>query len=501
MTKIADLTKYTNDMKKSLADKLFFLDHLDLETADYFVDFGCADGALIDALGDVNVRKIGVDNNTDMYDICFAQGLDVHRNLDSVHQYEQPDHAVLNMSSVLHEVYSYLDKEQIENFWYNVFIGDYEYIVIRDMMVSNNTYRPADYFKFDLDDKYMKSFLDRWVPDTLTQKDLLHYLLKYKYTDNWDRELNEDYLGLTLEELKAIIPNNYEIMYEEAYVLPYLKEQVMKDFDYEITDPTHIKLILKRKAKSAGFIIELDKKNNYTSDSATVIELVDYKNWLVNDKVYDIRFAQEEDLSLKRLIGNYIPVGSIDFINTALKLLGCYEIAVPHPYYYFTEDELQRKISHVYNLGQAINYMENDLHSDKAFIKSATLPKTMLSGVYKKHELASLYCDVFIEEIVNFVSEYRFFVYNGKIRGARHYNGNMWILPDKDMVERMAKRISGSRKSFTLDVGVLDTGATAAVEVHNFVACGFYGLEDPIILDMLITAFEDERDQNYVKCF
>ena len=153
MTKIADLTKYNNDMKKSLADKLFFLDHLDLETADFFVDFGCADGALIDALGDVNVRKVGVDNNSDMYNICFARGLDVHRSLDNVHLYEQPDHAVLNMSSVLHEVYSYLDKEQVENFWYNVFIGDYEYIVIRDMMVSNNTYRPADYFKFDLDDE------------------------------------------------------------------------------------------------------------------------------------------------------------------------------------------------------------------------------------------------------------------------------------------------------------------------------------------------------------
>lgn len=501
MTKIADLTKYTNDMKKSLADKLFFLDHLDLETADFFVDFGCADGALIDALGDINVRKVGVDNNSDMYDICFAQGLDVHRSLDNVHLYEQPDHAVLNMSSVLHEVYSYLDKEQVENFWYNVFIGDYEYIVIRDMMVSNNTYRPADYFKFDLDNQYMKSFLDRWVPDTLTQKDLLHYLLKYKYTDNWDRELNEDYLGLTLEELKAIIPNNYEIMYEEAYVLPYLKEQVMKDFGYEITDPTHIKLILKRKAKSAGFIIELDKNNNYTSDSATVIELVDYKNWLANDKVYDIKFSNKENLSIKRLIGNYIPVGSINFVNKALKLLGCWVIGVPHPYDDFTPDELHRKVSLVYNLGQAINFIDNDLHTDKVFLKSVSLSEKMASGIYKKHELAGVNCYSYIQEVVNFVSEYRFFVYNGKIRGASHYSGNMWLLPDKDMVERMAKRISGRRKSFTLDVGVLDTGATAAVELHNFVACGFYGWEDPIILDMLITGFENERDRNYELCF
>ena len=37
------------------------------------------------------------------------------------------------------------------------------------------------------------------------------------------------------------------IVYEEEYVLPFLKEQVKKDFGYEIKDNTHIKLLLKKK--------------------------------------------------------------------------------------------------------------------------------------------------------------------------------------------------------------------------------------------------------------
>lgn len=244
MEKIANLEKYNNDMAKSLGDKIFFLDYIKEEDIKSIVDFGCADGTLLKAMP-ASWAKIGIDNNPEMQSACTKNGIITFDNLDGLNP-KVP--ALLNMSSVLHEVYAYLSPEEIAHFWSGVFDSSYEYITIRDMMVSDNTNRPADFnLLTNGANEYIKSFTDRWVKGAATQHDLLHYLLKYKYTDNWVRECNEDYLALSVEQLKALIPDSYAIIYEEYYVLPYLKAQVRNDFGYTINDPTHAKLILKRK--------------------------------------------------------------------------------------------------------------------------------------------------------------------------------------------------------------------------------------------------------------
>ena len=47
---IADLNKYNTDMEKSMKDKIFFLDHIKVADIDAIVDFGCANGALLDVM-------------------------------------------------------------------------------------------------------------------------------------------------------------------------------------------------------------------------------------------------------------------------------------------------------------------------------------------------------------------------------------------------------------------------------------------------------------------
>lgn len=258
MNKINDLTKYNDDMKKSLGDKLFFLNHIDANNIKAIVDFGCADGALLDAVPNDWV-KLGVDNNPDMLEICDDKGHISSDNLDeakNIIEYYDLNKTILNMSSVIHEIYSYLEPSEISDFWDKVFNSGYKYISIRDMMLSENTVRPADIIAKDIfyingkfNNKYANLYFEEWVNPYLEidQADLLHYLLKYRYTDNWARENAECYIPISVEQLKALIPENYEIIYEEEYVLPFLKEQVKKDFNYEIKDNTHIKLLLKKK--------------------------------------------------------------------------------------------------------------------------------------------------------------------------------------------------------------------------------------------------------------
>lgn len=78
-------------------------------------------------------------------------------------------------------------------------------------------------------------------------KNLLHFLMKYKYEKNWKREVLENYFPIPLEELLSMIPPSYQIVYKDVFALPFTKEAIKKDFDIDIKDTTHLKLILQKK--------------------------------------------------------------------------------------------------------------------------------------------------------------------------------------------------------------------------------------------------------------
>ena len=250
MTQITDIKLYNTQMSHSMKDKLFFLDYIKEGQFDTIIDFGCANGELLKQIP-YHCDKIGIDNSLEMrkeayvnYPECiYAESLDDLEGFDK-------SKTLLNMSSVIHEIYSYLSEEEVDYFWNQVFNGGYKYIIIRDMMVSNKTNR-----LIHLDDLrkitgagYKSLFEDfRKVYPEWRVRDILHFFMKYRYTENWDRERDENYFPITKEELIALIPDTYEIIYNEDYVLEWTKDRVYQDFKYEIEDNTHTKLILKKK--------------------------------------------------------------------------------------------------------------------------------------------------------------------------------------------------------------------------------------------------------------
>lgn len=251
--KIKDLKLYNNQMSMSMKDKEFFLDLINQDDVDRIVDFGCANGELFKYIPDY-WDCIGVDNSEKMREEArnnFSQGI----YLEDLEDVCITDNTLLNMSSVIHEVYSYLSKKEVEKFWREVWNSGYKYISIRDMMVGKSIFRDPDELadRLFMPDKDLHNdnsidFANTWIYYAKpSQWHLIHYLLKYKYTENWERENHENYLPITFEDLLRLIPDNYEIIYLERYTLPYLKDTVYKDFGYTITDPTHIKLLLKKK--------------------------------------------------------------------------------------------------------------------------------------------------------------------------------------------------------------------------------------------------------------
>lgn len=250
---ISDLQVYISRMQKSILDKIFFMDKV-FEPFSTVVDFGCADGELIRTLQALfgEYRYIGYDISEDMLSVA-------RENVPTAAFYADWDaidadfsDALLNLSSVLHEVYSYGTEEDVATFWKRVYGSGFKYVAIRDMMLSEaeQTGMDADQHRLVIaNERYADRLRDYeavWGKIT-TQHALVHYLLKYRYTENWEREVRENYVPITVEQLLATVPEDYEIAYLNHSTLPYIAWQIQQDFGITLTTPTHIKLILRRK--------------------------------------------------------------------------------------------------------------------------------------------------------------------------------------------------------------------------------------------------------------
>ena len=248
---------YISEMEKSMADKLFFLDKVDF---DVIVDFGCANGSFLSKIKMAlpNVKIIGYDLDEEM--LNKSKGLlgedalltaNWEEVMTEVAKYKSP---LLNLSSVIHEVYSYSHSSVIKKFWESqVFGGLFKWITIRDMIPSVQLQKnEISKFEEDVkkvkelsDPKYLSSFESKWGTIDDDYRTFVHYLLKYRYTDNWEREVNENYLPVSLETLKKKIPSSYKIVFESDFIVPFIQEQLKKDFGIQITHSTHTKMVIK----------------------------------------------------------------------------------------------------------------------------------------------------------------------------------------------------------------------------------------------------------------
>ena len=221
MYDIKDMRIYLHRMQKSVLDKMFFADKV-FEPIDAVVDFGCANGELIKALHAFwdDCRYVGYDISEKMIEAarenvpqadftCCWDDLGV-----------DPRKSLVNISSTIHEVYSYGTQADVDLFWQRIFHSGFKYVTIRDMMLSQAAFAPADpgaVRKVRANEKYARQLAEYeeiWGPIT-TRHDLAHYRLKYTYTQNWDREVRENYFPVTIEEIRAMTPAQVKRNYKQ----------------------------------------------------------------------------------------------------------------------------------------------------------------------------------------------------------------------------------------------------------------------------------------------
>ena len=275
---ISDVGKYNDSMAKSMLDKLFFLGpEVRLGNGRVIlVDFGCANGKMLRSInsrmdgrlnfGENNVVKlIGYDLDPDMIRLAKAENA-AFRSTTSfstrwsalakylrAYNRDREYTTVLCLSSVLHEVYSYSSSGDVAEFWGNIAGGLFDYIVIRDMApgrsLDSAVSREADVLRVQ-EWCRRNGFTERLAQFERihgrigAMKQLVHFLLKYTYVENWEREVREDYLPVSSEEVRTRLGSaGYSIVSSHEYILSHIAERTTRDFGIRLDVPTHLKLI------------------------------------------------------------------------------------------------------------------------------------------------------------------------------------------------------------------------------------------------------------------
>lgn len=249
---IANLKVYNDNMRKSLLDKAYFLSFVDSDT---FIDFGCADGSLLKHIHEMfpDKKLIGYDISPEMLQIAEKNlegcNVSLYNNFENITSLKL-DNATLILSSVIHEVYSYGDNQSVNEFWRQVFNENFKYIAIRDLTPRKSIDRMSDIndvsrVLHNANPTHLAEFQSIWG-NISNNKNLVHFLMKYKWVENWAREVRENYFPITIEEFLSKVPNNYVIDYFYEFIMPRTQQGILKDFNILLKDTTHFKCILKK---------------------------------------------------------------------------------------------------------------------------------------------------------------------------------------------------------------------------------------------------------------
>lgn len=212
----------------------------------------------------------------------------------------------------------------------------------------------------------------------------------------------------------------------------------------------------------------------------------DYINWVNDYDTMTIKKYEGLDFSNIKKPDDYIPVGSVDFVSAYLntfypnakKMLE--PLNVPESLFPFAGRDIMN-IKTDEDLKQLYKF-------DEVFAKSMSVIKHPDNGW--KHnpnnEMNKLLnldnydnCIGFqVSSFVEFLSEWRVFVFNGKILDCRNYLGDFFTYPSPNTIINMVREYKDAPVAYTLDVGVIPGGETVVIECHRFFSCGLYGFND-----------------------
>ena len=93
--------------------------------------------------------------------------------------------------------------------------------------------------------------------------------------------------------------------------------------------------------------------------------------------------------------------------------------------------------------------------------------------------------ECWVSDVVNFISEYRIFIIEGKVVGCQYYLGDFTKYVDFDVINSAISSLGEQPIGWCLDFGVDDRGRTLLIEANDGYSIGDYGLYHPKYVELL----------------
>jgi hypothetical protein len=204
---------------------------------------------------------------------------------------------------------------------------------------------------------------------------------------------------------------------------------------------------------------------------------------------FTVQFVTAKQIERRRVLIADVDfaAGGLSFMAAAFRQLG---VAIPLPADYPPEvAEFMRRDIWPSTVGQARAAFDSG--SAPMFVKPRFSRKRFTGRVFTSGTdwpLCNLsrHLEIWCSTPVTFLSEHRIFVVNGAVRAIRLYDGSHEITPDLATVAAIASALSARMAGFAFDVGVLDDGTTALVEVNEGFSVGGYGVDAEVLVDVFL---------------
>lgn len=288
--------RYLKKMASNMTDKTDFLEEY-LQKCDAFIDMGCADGTMIMALhqrypdlqyigydldkGAINRAKKAANGQQNLLFIDDADELITSVNNIRSSSYQPV--ILMNMSSFLHELYSYCDEQERQKFIdlsarirpnfiaiRDFYLEDSEKIAISESGIARkveNAFNAIPSVHAEMIKRgatILSAWQNKYGPVAKSKASLMHLLLTCRYLQQEkefaEREFNEDYMSVSEARLGNFTALGYGVKLGKRYNTPAFETTVKKQCEvtpeeFDKLPKTKIKIVLERKSN-------LEKQNN-----------------------------------------------------------------------------------------------------------------------------------------------------------------------------------------------------------------------------------------------
>lgn len=215
--------------------------------------------------------------------------------------------------------------------------------------------------------------------------------------------------------------------------------------------------------------------------SLTLLESIRFQKWLDSKNKITIKYLNtniNETIIFKSIHKKYIPIGSVEFVTTFLQY---FYNKIPMPINIPTE-----LFNFTYR--NIFNGTEKDIKNIKGkwFIKNNDKIKDFSEIIDINENTYLKEGNYQFSQFIQIQSEWRVFIYKGKLVGLQNYSGDFTKFPNVDTIKGMVLAYKNAPISYTLDIGVTDY-STFVIECHDFFSCGLYGFNDYTILPFMFS--------------